>query len=253
MEAMDLAVDTERLTRRFGPSTAVDTLTLRAGRGEIVGLLGPNGAGKTTVIRMLATLLPPTSGTARVCGFDVVRAAAEVRSRIGYVMQQVSPMGHYLLTGREKAEIEAALYHVPRRLVKARAGEVLDLVGLGEYADRLVQTYSGGMQKRLDLACGLLHRPELLILDEPTLGLDVQSRHHVWDHVEALSRSGTAVLLATNHMDEADRLCDRLTIVDHGREIVTGTPAELKARLGTDSLDTVFLHHTGHALREDTA
>ncbi|UBU09805.1 ABC transporter ATP-binding protein [Nonomuraea gerenzanensis] len=249
---MGLIIDARRLSRTFGEQVvAVDTLTLQIPPGEIFGLLGPNGAGKTTTIRMLATLLPPSGGTARVCGFDVVRAASEVRGRIGYVMQQVSPMGHYLLTGREKAEIEAALYHVPRRRLKDRVAEVLDLVGLTRHADRLVQEYSGGMQKRLDLACGLLHRPELLILDEPTLGLDVQSRHHIWEHVRALCDAGMSVLLATNYMDEADRLCDRLTIIDDGRQVVTGTPAELKAALGAPSLDEVFLRHTGHELREE--
>lgn len=248
---MGIVIDTDRLSRSFGGRTAVDTLDLQVQPGEIFGLLGPNGAGKTTTIRMLATLLPPSSGAARVCGFDVVRAASEVRRRIGYVMQQVSPMGYYMLTGREKTEIEAALYHVPRRSVRSRAAEVLELVGLSAHADRLVQEYSGGMQKRLDLACGLLHRPELLILDEPTLGLDVQSRHHMWDHIRALCDEGMTVLLATNYMDEADRLCDRLTIIDHGREAATGTPAELKAAIEATTLDDVFLHHTGHALREE--
>jgi ABC-2 type transport system ATP-binding protein len=248
---MGLIIEAEGLSRSFGAYRAVDGLTLAVAPGEIFGLLGPNGAGKTTTIRMLSTLLPPSGGAARVCGFDVVRAAGEVRGRIGYVMQQVSSMGSYMLTGREKAEIEAALYHVPRRQVKARAREVLDLVGLPEHADRLVQEYSGGMRKRLDLACGLLHRPELLILDEPTLGLDVQSRHHMWDHIRTLCDEGMTVLLATNYMDEAERLCDRLTIIDHGREVAGGTPAELKEAIGASSLDEVFLRHTGRALREE--
>jgi ABC-2 type transport system ATP-binding protein len=243
-----MIVETEELTRTFGDRTAVDSLSFHVAPGEIVGLLGPNGAGKTTTIRMLATLLPASSGTARVCGFDIRKNPDSVRRSIGYVMQQVSPMGYYLLTGREKAEIEAALYHVPRRLVRDRAAEVLHLVGLGEHADRLVQEYSGGMQKRLELACGLLHRPDLLILDEPTLGLDVQSRHHLWEHIRSL---GVAVLLATNYMDEADRLCDRLTIIDHGRTVATGTPSDLKSALAAPTLDDVFLAHTGHALRED--
>ncbi|MEV0386068.1 ATP-binding cassette domain-containing protein [Nonomuraea sp. NPDC050643] len=230
-EQMGLIIETDRLSRAFGDHPAVDGLALAIAPGEIFGLLGPNGAGKTTTIRMLSTLLPPSGGTARVCGFDVVRAAGEVRRRIGYVPQQVSPMGHYLLTGREKAEIEAALYHVPRRRLKARVGEVLELVGLTESAGRLVQEYSGGMQKRLELACGLLHEPELLILDEPTLGLDVWSRHHMWDHIRSLCDEGMTVLLATNYMDEADRLCDRLAIIDHGRQVAGGTPAGLKAAL----------------------
>ncbi|TDC96536.1 ATP-binding cassette domain-containing protein [Nonomuraea deserti] len=246
-------IETEGLCRAFGDHHAVDGLSLAVAPGEIFGLLGPNGAGKTTTIRMLSTLLPPSAGAALVCGFDVVTEAEAVRRRIGYVMQQVSPMGHYLLTGREKTEIEASLYHVPRRQVKARAREVLELVGLSDSADRLVAGYSGGMQKRLDLACGLLHRPDLLILDEPTLGLDVQSRHHMWEHIRSLCDEGMSVLLATNYMDEADRLCDRLAIIDRGRQVAGGTPAELKAAIGAPSLDEVFLRHTGHALREEVA
>ncbi|WP_219465972.1 ABC transporter ATP-binding protein [Nonomuraea rhizosphaerae] len=248
---MGLIIETAGLGRAFGGAIAVDALTLAVSPGEIFGLLGPNGAGKTTTIRMLSTLLPPTTGTARVCGHDVARRAGEVRRHIGYVPQQVSSMGHYMLTGREKAEIEAALYHVPRRRVQARVSELLELVQLSACADRLVQTYSGGMQKRLDLACGLLHRPDLLILDEPTLGLDVQSRHHMWDHIRSLRDEGMTVLLATNYMDEADRLCDRLVIIDHGREVAGGSPAALKAAMGVSSLDEVFLRHTGHALREE--
>ncbi|TDE25213.1 ATP-binding cassette domain-containing protein [Nonomuraea mesophila] len=250
---MHAIIEAEGLRRTFGDHHAVDGLDLAVAPGEIFGLLGPNGAGKTTTIKMLSTLLPPSAGAARVCGFDVVTEAGAVRRRIGYVMQQVSPMGHYLLTGREKAEIEASLYHVPRRRVKARAREVLELVGLSASADRPVAGYSGGMQKRLNLACGLLHQPELLILDEPTLGLDVQSRHHLWQHIRSLCDEGMSVLLATNYMDEADRLCDRLVIIDHGRQVAGGAPAELKAATGAASLDEVFLRHTGHALREEAA
>ena len=185
---------------------------------------------------MLATLLAPTAGTAHVCGFDVTRHANDVRRRIGYVMQQTFQSGRYLLTGREAVEIEAALFHVPRRQVRARAAEVLAVVGLDPHADRLVMTYSGGMKKRLELACGLLHRPEVLFLDEPSLGLDVQSRHAMWDHVRALRDDGVSVLVATNYLDEADRICDRLTIIDHGRAVATGTPAVLKRAVGGDVL-----------------
>ena len=241
---MSTVVDAAALTRTFGSFKAVDGLDLSVGRGEIFGLLGPNGAGKTTTIRMLATLLSPTAGGVAVCGFDVTRQPREVRKRIGYVQQQV-PMNRYYLTGRECAEMEASLYHVPRKDVRARAAEVLEVVGLTAHADKRFPTYSGGMQKRLDLACGLLHKPELLILDEPTLGLDVQSRHHVWEYINELRREGVTVLLATNYLDEADRLCNHLTIIDHGKVVVTGTPRDLKREVGAD----VISIGTGDAAR----
>ena len=230
---MTSVVEAEGLVKQFGSYRAVDGLDLDIGRGEVFGLLGPNGAGKTTTIRMLATLLAPSAGSARVCGFNVVGQAKEVRRRIGYVMQQIAT-NRYALTGRQCVEMEANLYHIPRGAVKQRAEEVLELVGLLPAADRLFPTYSGGMQKRLDLACGLLHRPQLLILDEPTLGLDVQSRHNVWEHVRELQAQGTTILLATNYLDEADRLCGRLTIIDKGKAVVTGTPSELKRTVGAD-------------------
>ena len=225
-------VEAVGLTRTFGPTRAVDHLDLTVERGDVFGLLGPNGAGKTTTIRMLTTLLAPTEGRALVCGFDVMEQPAEVRRRIGYVMQQVPYRG--MVTGREAAEIEAALYHVPRRECRRRAEEVLDVVGLLPHADRRWTEYSGGMQKRLDLACGLLHRPEVLVLDEPTLGLDVQSRHRVWDYVRDLRDGGATILLATNYLDEADRLCNRVAIIDAGRVVVSGSPAELKRSVGAD-------------------
>ncbi len=230
---MSAAIEAEHLTRSFADVRAVDGLDLRVERGDIFGLLGPNGAGKTTTIRMLTTLLAPSSGTARVCGFDVAREPDEVRRRIGYVMQEV-PLSTNLMSGRERVELEAALHHMQRREIPRRCEEVLDLVGLTAHADRVTNTYSGGMRKRLDLACGLLHRPEVLVLDEPTLGLDVQSRHRLWDHIHGLRDEGMTVLLATNYLDEADRLCNRLTIIDDGRTVVTGSSAELKRAVGAD-------------------
>ena len=227
-------IETERLTRAFGEHLAVTGLDLLIEPGDVFGLIGPNGAGKTTTIRMLTTLLSPTSGTARVCGFDVSTHPEEVRRRIGYVMQSVPWQVNRLLKARELLEVEAALHHVPRRRRGALVDEALDLVGLLPHAERLIEEFSGGMHKRLDLACGLLHRPQLLVLDEPTLGLDVQSRHRIWDYINFLRGEGVTVLLATNYLDEADRLCNRLTLIDRGRAVVTGSPVELKRAVAAD-------------------
>jgi ABC-2 type transport system ATP-binding protein len=229
---MGAVIEAAGLRKVFGDQVAVAALDLRIERGEVFGLLGPNGAGKTTTIRMLTTLLAPTAGVARVCGFDVATQPGEVRRRIGYVMQTIAYRG--LLTGRECVEIEASLYHLPRRDVRRRAHEVLDAVGLLPHADRRWTTYSGGMRKRLDLACGLLHAPEVLVLDEPSLGLDVQSRHKVWEYVRGRQAAGATILLATNYLDEADRLCNRVAIIDHGGVVVSGSPAELKRSVSAD-------------------
>ena len=244
-------IETESLTRAFGEHLAVDALDITVESGEIFGLLGPNGAGKTTTIRMLTTLLAPTSGTARICGYDIAAQPRQVRRNIGYVMQSVPWQVNSLLTAREVLEIESSLQHVHRARRGALVGEALELVGLQNHADRRVKEFSGGMHKRLDIASGLLHRPKLLVLDEPTLGLDVQSRHRIWEYVHGLRDVGVTVLLATNYLYEADRLCNRLMIIDRGRTVVTGSPDELKREVGADVVQVAT--PTPQVLREVVA
>ncbi len=239
-------LETERLTRRYGTLTAVDRLSLAVPAGEVFGLLGPNGAGKTTVLKMLTTLLPPTSGMARVAGLDVQRQAAAVRRVIGYVPQMVSADAS--LTGYENALISAKLYDLPRAECGARARQALDFVGLTESANRLVRDYSGGMIRRLEIAQALLHRPRVLFLDEPTVGLDPMARRAVWEYIEHLRDDfGTTIVITTHMMDEADLLCDRVAIMNLGVVRALGTPEELKASLGRPeaSLDDVFAHYSG--------
>ncbi len=236
----------EALTRRFGTLTAVDAMTLSVRSGEVFGLLGPNGAGKSTVIKMLTTLLPPTAGTARVAGFDIVRQAALVRRVIGYVPQLLSADG--ALTGYENLLVFARLYELPRRDRDRRIHEALAFMNLEDVADRLVGTYSGGMIRRLEIAQATLHQPQVLFLDEPTVGLDPLAREVVWDHLEQLrAEMGTTIFLTTHYMDEAERLCIRVAIMHLGKVAAMGTPAELKASIGGGemTLDDVFVHYAG--------
>ncbi len=244
------AVVTEGLTRRFDDLVAVDHLDLVIERGAFYGLLGSNGAGKTTAIRMLTTLLPPTSGTARVSGFDILQRPREVRRRIGYVPQLLSADGG--LTGRENLLLSARLYSIPRAERGPRIAEALAFMGLAEAGDRPARTYSGGMIRRLEIAQSMLHRPAVLFLDEPTIGLDPRARHAVWDRLRELRvRLGTSILLTTHDMDEADELCERVSILHRGRVAVSGTPRELKAAVGEDAtMDDVFVAHTGGAVDE---
>lgn len=240
-----VTIETIDLTRRFGSLVAVDGLSLRILSGTIFGLLGPNGAGKSTVIRMLNTLLPPTSGTALVGGFDIVCQAREVRRRIGYVPQLLSADG--ALTGYDNLMVLARLQSIPKAERKPRIHEALELLGLTQSADKLVRTYSGGTIRRLEIAQAILHRPEVLFLDEPTVGLDPVARHAVWDHVRDLrQRFDTTILLTTHYMDEADMLCDQLAVMHFGQVVAAGSPSELKAAAGNAaSLDDVFIHYTG--------
>jgi ABC-2 type transport system ATP-binding protein len=242
-------LETKELTRCFNGHTAVEALTIAVEGAEVFGLLGPNGAGKTTTIKMLTTLLPPTSGTASVASFDIVRQARDVRRVIGYVPQLVSADGS--LTGYENLLIFAKLYDLPRAERESRIGNALVLMGLAEAADRMVREYSGGMIRRLEIAQSMLHRPRVLFLDEPTVGLDPVARRSVWDHIEQLRRAyGTTILMTTHLMEEADHLCRRVAIMHLGRVAAIGTPAALKASLGGNgiTLDDVFVHYAGGTL-----
>jgi ABC-2 type transport system ATP-binding protein len=242
-------LETNALTRRFGENPAVDALTISVEAGEIFGLLGPNGAGKTTTIKMLTTLLPPTSGNASVAGFDIAHHAQGVRRVIGYVPQMVSADGS--LSGYENLLIFAKLFDIPGSERESRIRDALTLMGLTEVADRLVRQYSGGMIRRLEIAQSMLHRPRVLFLDEPTIGLDPVARRAVWDHIERLRLDyGTTMFLTTHFMEEADTLCDRVAIMHFGQVAIIGTPAHLKASLGGTgaTLDDVFAHYAGGAL-----
>ncbi len=244
------ALDISDLTRQFGALTAVDHMNLRVSYGEVFGLLGANGAGKSTVIKMLTTLLPPTSGTAEVGGFDILKSEGEVRRRIGYVSQLVSADGS--LTGYENLRLSAKLYGLAKAERMERIGDALEFMGLSESAHKVVRTYSGGMVRRLELAQAMLHRPAILFLDEPTIGLDPVARRVVWDRLLDLKRDyGMTVLITTHDMEEAEVLCDRLAILHRGRISVIGKPAELRAGLGTDAtMDDVFVHYAGGLIHE---
>jgi ABC-2 type transport system ATP-binding protein len=242
------AVRIAGLSHHFGVHLAVDALDLTVNPGECFGLLGPNGAGKTTTLRVLNTLYPPQSGTVQVFGLDVRKEAMTVRRMLGYVPQQLSIEG--ALTGKENVSWFARLFDVPRRERAARVAEVLEIVDLTDAADRLASTYSGGMVRRLELAQALVNRPALLVLDEPTVGLDPVARDSVWARVQDMQeRYGMTVLLTTHYMEEADLLCDQVALLHHGRLRAVGTPADLKAELGPESsLEDEFRHHTGEGL-----
>ncbi len=236
----------ERLTRHFGDVKAVDGIDLTVNSGEIFGFLGPNGAGKSTAVRMLTTLLRPTSGRAVVAGFDVAKQPDEVRRRIGVALQDaaIDP----LMTGSELLHLQAVLYGIPANQTKTRAGELLERVGLTAAADRRVGTYSGGMRRRLDLALSLIHQPTVLFLDEPTTGLDPMSRLTLWEEVRRLNNEGTTVMLTTQYLEEADQLADRIAIIDKGRIVREGRPQDLKAGVGFPTLlISVGKNHTDAA------
>ncbi|HTY29029.1 MAG TPA: ATP-binding cassette domain-containing protein [Mycobacterium sp.] len=247
------AIECRNLTHHYGDFTAVDDFSLEVQTGETLGLLGPNGAGKTTVVRLLTTLAPIQQGEVRIFGLDARRHTMDIRYNLGYVPQQLSI--EPALTGRQNVEWFARLYDVPRALRGQRVGDALEAMQLSDVADRLASTYSGGMVRRLELAQALVTRPSLLILDEPTVGLDPIARDGVWSQVQRMQREfGMTVLLTTHYMEEADVLCDRVALMHHGTLRAVGTPAELKAKVGPEAtLEDVFRHYAGSGLAEDTA
>ena len=230
---MEYAVITRGLSRNFGDIEAVDTIDLSIPRGEIYGFLGPNGAGKTTLVRMLITLLMPSSGSATVAGYDIVRQANDIRLRIGAALQDAAL--DLKQTGRELLRLQGRFYGLSRRDVDSRFNDLADLIDIGDAVDRLIGTYSGGMKRRLDLAASLIHNPEVLFLDEPTTGLDPISRLRVWEEVRRVNRErDVTIFLTTQYLEEADELADRVGIINRGRLMAEGTPADLKRSLGND-------------------
>jgi len=247
-----LAIETKNLTKKFNGLIAVNNISFGVQEGEIFGLLGPNGAGKTTAIKMLATLLNPTKGEAKVCGFDILKQRDEVRSSIGIVFQE--PALDNRLTGYENLDFHARLYGLDSETRKKRIEEVLNLVELQDKANVLVINYSGGMQRRLEIARGLMHYPKVLFLDEPTLGLDPQTRHRIWDYIKQLNqKEKITIILTTHYMEEADSLCQRVGIIDFGKIVTLDTPQNLKNISQKPTLEDVFLHLTGRKIRETEA
>ena len=227
-----IVVQIDNLSKRFGSVIALDGISFQVREGTIFGLLGPNGAGKTTTMKILTTLVGPDAGSARVSGADVAAESVKVRSLIGYVPQELTVDPY--LTAREHLRYYADLYHLSSAAGNKRAADLLELLGLVGTENRRVKTYSGGMKKKLDLACGLIHQPPVIFLDEPSLGLDVQVRREVWNYILKLKERGTTILISTNYMDEAERLCDELAIIDHGKIAVMGTPSGLRGALKRD-------------------
>ena len=232
---MGYVIETNKISKKYDSFTAVDSIDLKVPRNSIYGVLGPNGAGKTTLISMLCTILRPTGGSAMVNGYDIVKQAKEVRASIGIVFQ--SRALDDILTGREHLEMHASLYGVPKDVRQERLDEVLDLISLGKKADEYVKTYSGGMKRRLEIGRGLIHHPKVLFLDEPTLGLDPQTRESIWEYIYNLNQTqDITVLLTTHYMEEADKLCDEVAIINQGHIITADSPKNLKRDLKADTL-----------------
>ncbi len=228
------AVLIEKLQKSYGDVQAVKHVSLQIEAGEIFGLLGPNGAGKTTTLRCLCTLSTPDSGSLEVCGVSVLGQPKQARQKLGYIAQEVAL--DKVLTGRELLKLQAALYHLPKKSIRDRVQAVIDLLGINDWADKKTGTYSGGIRKRLDLAAGLLHEPSVLVMDEPTVGLDIESRTVIWNFLRALRDQGITILITSHYLEEIDALADRVAIIDQGEVISVGTPSELKDRVGGDRI-----------------
>ncbi len=249
---MDTIIEVDNLVKTFGDFTAVDSISFKVKKGEIFAFLGPNGAGKSTTIKMLTTILRPTGGKILLNGHDAISDANAVRHSFGIVFQDPSLDDE--LTAIENMEFHGVLYGVPPGVRKERIHTLLEFVELWDRRDSLVKSFSGGMKRRLEIARGLLHHPAVIFLDEPTLGLDPQTRNHMWSYLQELNKTeGITVFFTTHYMEEAERIAQRIAIIDHGKIIASGSAAELRAQTGKDSLEDAFLDLTGHAIREESA
>jgi ABC-2 type transport system ATP-binding protein len=243
-----MAIVVKNLTKKYEDVTAVDRLNLQVGTGELFGLLGPNGAGKTTTINILCCLLKPTSGSATVGGYDILKEQAKIKEIIGVAPQETAVST--TLTGRENVELFGDLHMMQKKELKERVDDILEKVGMRKDAKKRVGKYSGGMKRRISLAMALVHDPEIAFLDEPTVGMDPQSRHAVWDFIKELKKKNKTVILTTQYMEEAELLCDRVAIMDHGKLIALGTPKDLEEKYDVKDLEGVFLQLTGRRIRE---
>ncbi len=248
--AKSLAISVKNLSKHFKDFKAVDNISFEVKQGEVFAFLGPNGAGKTTTIKMLTTLLQPSEGKIKIIGFDPINEQEKVRSSFGIVFQDPSLDDE--LTAYENLEFHASLYNVPKKLREKRIKELLKFVELYERRNDFVKTFSGGMKRRLEISRGLIHHPKILFLDEPTLGLDPQTRNNLWNHMKKLNeKENMTVFLTTHYMEEAEKIADRIAIIDHGKIISQGTPEELKRKTKTKSLEEAFLKLTGHSMRNE--
>jgi ABC-2 type transport system ATP-binding protein len=247
MTEAEIVID--NLTKRFEDVTAIDGLCLTVANAELFGLLGPNGAGKTTTINVLCGLTRPSGGSVKVAGHDIQKETTQVKKLIG-VCPQETPVYTYL-TGRENVELFGNLYEMPKEKLKERSEKLLHILGLSEDADRRVEKYSGGMKRRLSLIMALIQDPEIAFLDEPTVAMDPQSRHAVWEFIKELKKAGKTVILTTHYMEEAQELCDRIGIIDHGKLIALGSPKDLIIEYGAGNLEEVFIKLTGRKIREE--